>query len=153
MILWVFQLVDVSNISLSLVMKPLLLELIILFLVLDQNGVTGSSSAPQISRATLSLHLDRPSLTERQNFNDDPITSLWESSFPSTLPLANKQTYAEAKHIFYGKNTWVMVASVQRTYNTLPPTAAVPYVRTALSRIYRVAGHLFRGTRNRDRLA
>lgn len=75
---------------------------------------------------TLSRHADL-SLTDQLTV----ISSTWEFSFPSSLLLANKQIHAEAKCIFYGKNTWIMTASMHRTPNALPPLAAIPYVRTA----------------------
>ena len=90
----------------------------------------------QIYLDTLSLQLDKPR-TDRRKFDDHLMTSFWEFSFPPALLFTNKQIYAEARHIFYGKNTWVMpAASMQRTANTLPPTAAIPFVRTALLKIF-----------------
>lgn len=95
----------------------------------------------QIYLDTLIPQQDQPP-TERQILNEDPISSLWEFSFPPALLFVNQQIYAEVKHIFYGKNTWTMTASMQRTHNTLPPTAAVPYLRSAHLKI-----HLDRGSR------
>ena len=71
-----------------------------------------------------------------------PIPGIWELSFPSSLLLANKQIYAEARHIFYGNNTWIITLSMvmQPICNTLPPLAAIPYVRTALLRFHLVVG-------------
>lgn len=89
----------------------------------------------QIYLDTLSRHPDQPP-TDRQILSDEPISSFWGFSFPPALLFANKQIHAEVKHVFYGKNTWVMVASMQQTSNTLPPTAAIPYVRTALLKIH-----------------
>lgn len=103
----------------------------------------------QIYLDTLSPHLDDPP-TDIQILNDDPAPSYWNFSFPSALLFANKQIYVEAQHVFYGKNTWVMTASRQRTYNSLPPAAALPYIRTALLRIYLDARHLFQTSTIRD---
>lgn len=89
----------------------------------------------QIYLDTLIPQQDQPP-TERQILNEDPISSLWEFSFPPALLFVNQQIYAEVKHIFYGKNTWTMTASMQRTHSTLPPTAAVPYLRSAHLKIH-----------------
>ena len=96
----------------------------------------------QIYSDTLSPHLD-VSLTDQLGLSFAAIPSTWELSFPSSLLLANKQIHAEAKCIFYGKNTWIMTASTQRTSNTLPPLAAIPYVRSALLKFHLIACRLF----------
>lgn len=98
----------------------------------------------QIYLDALSPHLDEP-FTQGQTLNDSPVTSSWNLSFPLALLVTNQQIYAEAKHIFYGENAWVMRASVQPTRNTLPPKAAIPYVRRALLKIYMDAKRPFLG--------
>ena len=102
----------------------------------------------QIYLDTLSRHLDQPP-AGRQIPNDDSIPSFWELSFPPALLFANKQIHAEVKHVFYGKNTWVMATSMEKTSHALPPTAAIPYVRTALLKIHLDALHSFRQSWNR----
>lgn len=103
----------------------------------------------QIYLDTLNPHLSEP-LTDLQILNDDPIPSYWKLSFPPALLFVNKQINAEAKHVFYGKNTWVMTATVQRACNTLPPAAAFPYVQTALLKIHFHAGRSFQASMIRN---